>query len=74
MRPLLILLLTAPLAAQQFLYAGLRWRNIGPYRGARTVAAGIPSEPNIFCIGASNGGVWKSTEAVRTAISIPHVF
>jgi photosystem II stability/assembly factor-like uncharacterized protein len=70
MRPLLILLLAAPLAAQQFapsLYAGLRWRNIGPFRGGRTVAAdGIATEPNVFYIGANNGGVWKTTDAGRT--------
>jgi photosystem II stability/assembly factor-like uncharacterized protein len=70
MRPVLILLLAAPLAAQQFapsLYAGLRWRNIGPFRGGRTVAAdGIATEPNVFYIGANNGGVWKTTDAGRT--------
>src|SRR5579872_7423653 len=36
---ILLLLLASPLPAQQFspeLYAGLRWRNIGPYRGGRT--------------------------------------
>src|SRR5579863_538935 len=67
---LLLLLLATPLPAQQFpasLYAGLRWRNIGPYRGGRTVAsAGIPSQPNVFYIGANNGGVWKTTDAGRT--------
>ncbi|HTS48462.1 MAG TPA: YCF48-related protein, partial [Bryobacteraceae bacterium] len=67
---LLLLLLASPLPAQQFspsLYSGLRWRNIGPYRGGRTVAAaGIPSQPNIFYIGANNGGVWKTTDAGRT--------
>ncbi len=49
------------------LYEGLRWRLIGPFRGGRTVAlAGIPSEPNVFYIGAVNGGVWKTTDAGRT--------
>ncbi len=50
-----------PLAAQQFapeLYAGLRWRMIGPFRGGRTVAAdGIASQPNVFYVAANNGGV-----------------
>ncbi len=67
---ILFLLLASPLPAQQIspdLYAGLHWRNIGPYRGGRTVAAaGIPSEPNIFYIGANNGGVWKTNDAGRT--------
>ncbi len=45
------------------LYAGLRWRMIGPYRAGRTVgAAGVPGQPNIFYIGVNNGGVWKTTD------------
>ncbi|MBV9498797.1 MAG: glycoside hydrolase [Acidobacteriaceae bacterium] len=45
----------------------MRWREIGPYRGGRTRAlAGVPSQPNIFYIGAVNGGVWKSTDYGRT--------
>src|SRR5438128_10631783 len=54
------------LAAQSFTpahYAGLRWRDIGPYRGGRTVgAAGVPSQPNVFYIGVNNGGVWKTDD------------
>ena len=67
---ILLLLLAPPLSAQQFspsLYAGLHWRNIGPYRGGRTVAAaGIPSRHIVFYIGANNGGVWKTIDAGRT--------
>jgi photosystem II stability/assembly factor-like uncharacterized protein len=45
------------------LYEGLRWRMIGPFRGGRTVAAtGVPGQPDVFYIGASNGGAWKSTD------------
>jgi photosystem II stability/assembly factor-like uncharacterized protein len=45
----------------------LQWRMIGPFRGGRTVAAtGIPGKPNVFYIGANNGGVWKSTDYGRT--------
>ena len=33
-------------------YAGLRWCDIGPFRGGRTVAAaGIAAQPNVFYIG-----------------------
>jgi photosystem II stability/assembly factor-like uncharacterized protein len=40
---------------------------IGPYRGGRTRAvAGVPSNPNVFYIGAVDGGVWKSDDAGRT--------
>lgn len=59
----------AGLEAQQpdpKLYGQLRWRDIGPLRGGRTVAAtGVSHQPNVFYIGASNGGVWKSTDYGR---------
>jgi photosystem II stability/assembly factor-like uncharacterized protein len=59
-----------PLCAQQYpesTYQELRWRSIGPYRGGRTRAvAGVPNEPNVFYIGAVNGGVWKSDDFGRT--------
>lgn len=56
--------------AQQYapeLYNSMRWRNIGPFRGGRTVGAiGIPDQPNVFFIGVNNGGVWKTTDYGRT--------
>ena len=49
------------------LFAGMRWRSIGPFRGGRTRAcAGVPGQPNVFYIGAVNGGVWKTTDYGRT--------
>jgi photosystem II stability/assembly factor-like uncharacterized protein len=40
---------------------------IGPFRGGRTrAAAGVPSQPNVFYMGAVNGGVWKSNDYGRT--------
>jgi photosystem II stability/assembly factor-like uncharacterized protein len=48
------------------LYSDLHWRMIGPFRGGRTVAiAGIPDSPNVFYMAASNGGIWKTTDAGR---------
>ena len=45
----------------------MRWRNIGPFRGGRTRAvSGVASQPNVFYIGAVNGGVWKTTDYGRT--------
>ena len=39
----------------------LRWRCIGPPRGARSIAvAGDPSSPAIFYFGACAGGLWKT--------------
>ncbi len=47
--------------------AAMRWRMIGPFRGGRTRAvAGVPSRPNVFYIGAVDGGVWKTDDAGRT--------
>ena len=48
-------------------YQDLTWRNIGPPRGGRTRAvAGVPGQPNVFYVGAVNGGVWKTDDAGRT--------
>ncbi len=48
-------------------FRDLRWRSIGPFRGGRTKAAtGVPGQPNVFYIGAVNGGVWRSTDYGRT--------
>ena len=43
-------------------FPSLRWRNIGPFRGGRTVAvAGSYVDPRVFYFGGANGGVWKTT-------------
>jgi photosystem II stability/assembly factor-like uncharacterized protein len=68
--PLAFVLLFAalPLAAQvdPTLFAGMRWRGIGPFRGGRTVGAvGVPSQPSVFFIGVNNGGVWKTSDYGR---------
>src|SRR5262245_33233445 len=48
-------------------FTELRWRTIGPFRGGRTKAAtGVPTQPNVFYVGAVNGGVWKSTDYGNT--------
>ena len=42
----------------------LKWRNIGPPRGGRTVAvAGHPTNINEYYFGACAGGVWKTDDA-----------
>jgi photosystem II stability/assembly factor-like uncharacterized protein len=54
----------APYAAD--LYAGLRWRMLGPFRGGRVDAVtGVPGRPNEFYFGHVNGGVWKTVDAGR---------
>lgn len=45
------------------LYKGLKWRNIGPFRGGRSVAVtGVPSQPGTYYMGSTGGGVWKTTD------------
>ena len=66
MKFLLALAATALAMAQPYapeLLADLTWRNIGPYRGGRTVAAtGVAGQPNVYYMAANNGGIWKSTD------------
>jgi photosystem II stability/assembly factor-like uncharacterized protein len=82
--PLLLIALLAPLVsaplsrllAQQTgidpaLYAGLRWRSIGPFRGGRVNGVtGVPGQPSTFYFGSVGGGVWKTTNAGRTWLPI----
>src|SRR3989440_310864 len=46
------------------LFAGLRWRNIGPFHGGRIAAVtGAIGQPGVFYLGAPLGGMWKTTNA-----------
>ena len=46
------------------LYAGLRWRNIGPFHGGRIASVtGVIGQPGVFYAGTPLGGVWKTTSA-----------
>ncbi len=43
--------------------SALKWRSVGPYIGGRVVAVdGVASEPNLFYMGAVDGGVWRSDD------------
>lgn len=46
--------------------AGMRWREIGPYRGGRSVAVAGSSRTNEYWMGTTGGGVFKTTDAGRT--------
>jgi photosystem II stability/assembly factor-like uncharacterized protein len=49
------------------LFAGLRWRSIGPARGGRSQAvAGSAARPHEYYFGATGGGIWKTTDAGLT--------
>ena len=49
----------------------LQYRNIGPFRGGRSVAvAGHADHPNTYYMGATGGGVYKTTDGGQTWINI----
>ncbi len=49
------------------LYNSLRWRSIGPYRGGRSAAVtGVPGKPNLYYMGATGGGVWRTQDGGQT--------
>src|SRR5947208_12451332 len=69
----LVLAAAATLGGQQTgrvdpaVYAGLRWRMIGPFRAGRVNGvSGVPGQPTTFYFGSVGGGVWKTTNAGRT--------
>jgi len=55
---------SAPAAVNPALYAGLTYRMVGPFRGGRaTAVTGIAEQPNVFFMGTTGGGVWKTDDA-----------
>ncbi|MBC7843417.1 MAG: glycosyl hydrolase [Gemmatimonadaceae bacterium] len=54
---------TSAVALDSTLTAGYKWRNIGPDRGGRSIAAsGVKGRPNEAYFGATGGGLWKTTD------------
>ena len=48
---------------EQINYNNIKWRNIGPFRGGRSVtSSGVLGHPNIFYMGTTGGGVWKTED------------
>ena len=53
-----------PMAVDEGLFSGMRWRQVGPFRGGRVLAVtGVPGEPGVFYFGGASSGVWKSTDS-----------
>ncbi len=70
--PLILLAVSTTLFAQAPIdtseltrfFAPLKYRNIGPFRGGRSVtASGVPGDPMTYYMGTTGGGVWKTTDA-----------
>ena len=46
------------------LFKEIRFRQIGPFRGGRVVAvAGVASQPDVYYMGATGGGIWKTDDS-----------
>ena len=46
------------------LYHGLQLRNIGPFRGGRSVAvSGVIQKPHVYYMGSTGGGIWKTEDS-----------
>ena len=46
------------------LYKGLKWRNIGPFRGGRANAiSGVINNDQVYYVGYTGGGVWRTEDA-----------
>ena len=51
------------IAITDSLYHGLKWRNIGPFRGGRSVTStGVVGQPHTYYMGSTGGGVFKTTD------------
>jgi photosystem II stability/assembly factor-like uncharacterized protein len=54
---------TPVIAITDSLYHGLKWRNIGPFRGGRSVTStGVVGQPHTYYMGSTGGGVFKTTD------------
>lgn len=50
---------------------GLEWRMVGPWRGGRvTAVTGVRGQPNLYYMGATGGGVWKTENAGATWVNL----
>ena len=48
-------------------FGALRWRSVGPPRGGRSLAvSGSVARPNEYYMGATGGGLWKTTDGGAT--------
>lgn len=57
----------APAAYPDAMFAGLKWRSVGPARGGRSTAvAGSSARANEYYFGATGGGLWKTNDGGTT--------
>ena len=54
-------------AVDPMLFKGMKWREVGPYRGGRVAAvAGLAGDRDTYYFGGTGGGVWKTTDGGRS--------
>ncbi len=52
-------------------FKGLKWRNIGPFRGGRSNAvSGVPGNEQHYYAGYTGGGLWKTEDAGLSWVNI----
>src|SRR5436305_15343606 len=62
-------------AVDPALFSGLKWREVGPYRGGRVAAVtGLPGDRNTYYFGGTGGGVWKTADGGATGKNVPDGF
>ena len=65
---LITALMLFPIASQSqnldSLLKPVKYRNVGPFRGGRSVAAcGVKGDPLTYFMGTTGGGLWKTNDA-----------
>lgn len=63
---LFLIMISGGLSAQtaETFYQPLKYRNIGPFRGGRSVTAtGVVNDPFTYYMGTTGGGLWKTSNA-----------
>jgi len=56
-------------------YQSVKWRNIGPFRGGRSVTAtGVSNNPLTYYMGTTGGGLWKTVDAGHNWFNISDGF
>ncbi len=54
---------TATISYDTALYGAMKWRLVGPFRGGRSCAVtGVVGKPNLYYMGTTGGGVWKTID------------
>jgi len=60
----LLAALSAAAQVDSNLYAGLKWRDVGPFHGGRiSSVTGVGGASGVFYMGTPLGGIWKTTSA-----------